>query len=483
MRLVETLPALAATIGAMRIGWKGSRRLLLSLMTLASASLYGQSATQLDQVLRAKMDEVVRRCIREDGTPSASVTVVQGGRLVYSAAFGDAAMHPKTAATSATRYQLASISKTFVAQSILLLEAEGKLSLDNKVSDWYPGLTGAAGITLRELLNHTSGYPDHYPQGYPAGPKGSAAQPEKIVQEWGHHSLLFPPGTQFHYSNLEYEMAGRIVEKVSGKPLFDFMQERIFKPLHMDATIDLETIPDGSSALATGYTQTALASLEPAPYEGPGWSFGSGQVVTTAQDVALWDAAFLNRQLLPAKQAAEEVTPANLANGSTYPSALGLFISDEQGVIRYYHSGEGLGFEAVNMIYPELSLALVVLTNTNVTPTYLKIADELGYLLLPATANDTRARTLFTQLQSGSLDRSSLSDDLSKYLSPGKLREYSSSLGPLGAVEAFSLVSTQTTDGMTAREYAVIVGGKRVHMHLLLLPTDKLEDVSVSNGQ
>ena len=135
------------------------------------------------------------------------------------------------------------------------------------------------------------------------------------------------------------------------------------------------------------------------------------------------------------------------------------------------------------MIYPDLSLALVVLTNTNVTPTYLKIADELGYLLLPATANDTRARTLFTQLQSGSLDRSSLSDDLSKYLTPGRLREYSSSLGPLGAVEAFSLGRTQTTDGMTSREYDVIVGGKRLHMHLLLLPNDKLEDVSVLNGQ
>ena len=118
-------------IGAMRIGWKGSRRLLLSLMSFASATLYGQNATQPDQVLRAKMDEVVRRCIREDGTPLASVTVVQGGRLVYSAAFGDAAMHPKTAATSVTSYQLASISTTFVAQSILLLEAEGKLSLDD----------------------------------------------------------------------------------------------------------------------------------------------------------------------------------------------------------------------------------------------------------------------------------------------------------------------------------------------------------------
>jgi D-alanyl-D-alanine carboxypeptidase len=454
---------------------------MLLLILLSTVSLYGQTAVQSEQVLRAKMDEIVRRCVREDGTPSASVAVVQGGRIIYSGAFGDATMHPKMVASEATRYQLASISKMFVAESILLLEADGKLSLDDKVRNWYPGLTGSADITLRELLNHTSGYPDHYPQSYPAGEKSRAAQPEKIIKNWGHHPLLFPPGTQFHYSNLEYEIAGRIVEKVSGKPLFQFMQERIFRPLHMNATIDLDTIPDGSSALATGYTQTALAALEPAPYEGPGWSFGAGQVVTTAHDLALWDIAFLKQQLLPARQAAEEVTPANLANGSTYPSALGLFISHEQGVVRYYHSGQGLGFEAVNMIYPELSLALVVLTNTNVAPTYLKIADELNYLLLPPTAADNYARTLFSQLQSGNLDRSILSEDLDRYLTPAKLREYSSSLNPLGAVEAFSFAHTQTTDGLTTREYEVIVGGKRLRMHLLLLSNNKLEDVTVSN--
>src|SRR5439155_12526702 len=172
-------------------------------------------------------------------------------------------------------------------------------------SRWFPDLTGASQITVRELLNHTSGYPDHYPQSYPAGPKGAAASPDRIINEWGHHQLLFSPGTQFHYSNLEYEIAGRIVEKVSGEPLFQFMQEHIFGPLQMTSTMDLDTIPDGSTALATGYVQNALAPLQPAPYEGPGWSFGSGQVVTTAEDVARWDAAFLQHRVLPEREAAE----------------------------------------------------------------------------------------------------------------------------------------------------------------------------------
>ena len=159
----------------------------------ATIPSYGQAALQPDQTMRTRMDEAVRRCLREDGTPSASVAVVEGGRISYAAAFGDAKLHPKTAALETTRYQLASISKTFTAQAVLLLEADGKLSLDDKVSKWYPSLTGASDITLQELLNHTSGLPDHYPQTYPAGAKSEAAQPDQIIDEWGYHPLMFPP--------------------------------------------------------------------------------------------------------------------------------------------------------------------------------------------------------------------------------------------------------------------------------------------------
>jgi D-alanyl-D-alanine carboxypeptidase len=449
-------------------------------LALLSHGLVAQAAFQPDPAKRTQIDEAIRRCLREDRTPSASVAIVEGGQLSYVGAFGEAVMQPKSPASEATRYQLASISKTFTAQAVLLLEADGKLSLDDKVSRWYPNLTEAANVSLRELLNHTSGYPDHYPEGYPAGAKGKAITPDQIIDKWGHHPLMFPPGTQFHYSNLEYEIVGRIVEKVSGTPLFAFMQERIFRPLSMNETIDLDTIPDNSPLLATGYTQTALAKLEPAPYEGPGWSFGAGQVVTTARDVALWDVAFLQHHVLPPRQAEEEVTPAHLANGTTYPAALGLFVSHDQGLTRYYHSGEGLGFEAVNMIFPDRSLAFVVLTNTNVSPTYTKIADELTYLLLPPSADDAFARSLFAGLQSGKPDLATLSDDLKQYLTAKRLGEYKSSLMPLGPLQAFSLIRATTTDGLTTRDYDVIAGGLGLRMHLLLLPSNQVEDVSIS---
>lgn len=440
------------------------------------------SSQAIDPAMRAQIDQVIQRCVKADGTPSASVAVVIDGHVAYANAFGAAVLSPRQPATSTTRYQLASISKTFTAQAILLLVADGKVSLNDPVSRWYPDLTSASQVTVRQLLNHTSGYPDHYPEGYPAGPRGAAATPDSIIAEWGHHPLLFAPGTQFHYSNLEYEIAGRIVEKVSGQPLFQFLQQRIFVPLQMTSVMDLDTIPDGSPALATGYVQHALAPLQPAPYEGPGWSFGAGQVVTTAEDVARWDAAFLAHRVLPPQEAAEEGAMTHLANGSVYPAGLGIFVSREDAPLRYYHTGQGLGFEAINLIYPESRVAIVVLTNTNVRPTYHKIADELAYLLVPPNKDEIFARNLFARLVEGRPDRSLFGDDLNRYMTDAMLAQYRSTLGSLGPVESFATAGVHTTDGLESRDYDVTAGGHALKLHLLLLPDGRLEDASIADA-
>lgn len=418
---------------------------LVHVIFLGTAIIRGQT---IDDARREEIAQAVQRCLVADGSPSASIAIVVGDHIAYAKGFGSAVLSPVLLASAETRYQLASLSKTYTAQAVLLLVATGKLSLDDTVSRWFPDLTEASHITVRQLLNHTSGYPDHYPQSYPAGPRRAAASPDRIIVDWGHHPLLFPPGTQFRYSNLEYEIAGRIVEKVSGKPLFQFMQERIFQPIGMTSTIDLDTIPADSTALATGYVRNALAPLQPASYEGPGWSFGSGQVVTTAEDVAHWDLAFLEHRVLPEREAVEEVTPARLAGGGTYPAALGLFVSHDDGVTHYYHTGQGLGFEAINLIYPDAHMAIVVLTNTSATPTYLKIADQLTYLLLPPTKGDAFARKVFAGLQSGQPDMSVFSDDLKRYMEKTMLAAYRNSLAPLGPVQSFTRGRSQIIDGL-----------------------------------
>ena len=430
--------------------------------------------------MQADVTRVIERTVKRDGTSSASIAIAQDGKIVFAEAYGTAQDSPHLPALASTRYQLASISKTFTAQAILLLAARQRLSLEDPVSRWYPTVTDGDQVTLRHLLEHTSGLPDQYQPTYPAGPRSVDTTPDKIIAEWGHHPLLFRPGTRFHYSNLEYILAGRIVEKASGMPLFQFMQQEIFKPTQMTSVLDLDHLDPATKDVATGYLRTGLGPFRPAPIEGVSWSFGSGQVLASARDIAKWDIAFLDKRLLPAKEAAEQVKPAQLADGSTYPSGLGLFSGKSEQRLRYYHAGQGMGFETINMIYPREKLAIVVLTNSSGTGTAARILDQLTFLLLPPTSNETFARDCFTGLQQGTLDRKVMSEDLQHFLTGRVAKDYMESLRPLGALTSLTATRHETVDGLETRDYDVSVEGKDLLMHMLLLPDGRLEDLTVT---
>lgn len=425
--------------------------------------------------LGPRIGALVREALAEDGAPSASVAVVLGGKPIFAAAYGLARLTPRTPATPHTRYQLASLSKTFTAEAALRLEADGKLSLDDKVSRWLPDLPAADRATVRQLLSHTAGFPDHYPQTYPAGPRGRPTTPDAIIAEWGRHPLLFAPGDRFRYSNLNYLIAGRIVEKASGEPLFTFLQRRVFAPLGMDDTVDLDMTDARTPRLATGYVRDGLSPLRPAPAEGAGWSFGAGQVVTSAADLARWDAAFLARKLLDPRRTDEEVTPPTLADGSRSPYALGLFISSRGGRRIYYHSGQGLGFLTLNRIYPAEQAAVVVLTNDSSSLAFQHIADRIAHLILPPTPAEAEAEAIFTGLQQGRPDRSRFSEDLDAYFDRGRVTRLAESLRPLGPLKSLALRSEDITDGLTTRTFDAAAGRKRLTITIQILADGRIE--------
>ncbi len=205
-----------------------------------------------------------------------------------------------------------------------------------------------------------------------------------------------------------------------------------------------------------------LAPLEPAPDEGVGWSFGAGQIVATASDLARWDIGLLSGRLLPAARAREEVTPPVLTGGAPSPYALGLFVSRKSGQLVWSHVGQGLGFLAGNSIYPDDGTAIVMLTNTSAALSIAHIADQLAFLLLPPTPADAQARMLFTGLQHGATDRTALTPAFSAFLDPRRLRSYSASLGPLGRLETLVLKSEDESDGVTTRRYEATAGGQRL---------------------
>src|SRR6266540_2093680 len=241
---------------------------VLIFLTFATIPATGQ--THLSQDLQQKIDKLAAEVLAKTGVPSASVAVVRNGQIVYVKAYGDARLEPRTPATSEMRYSIGSISKQFTATAILLLQEQGKLSLEDKVARFIPGLTRANEVTVRQLLSHTSGYQDFWPQDYVMPMMLQPVTAQKILDQWARKPLDFEPGTRWQYSNTNYVIAGVIFEKASGMSLLQFLREKVFLPLQMKSVTDTdqEKLPDSDP---TGYLRFGLGPLRRAPKEGKGW--------------------------------------------------------------------------------------------------------------------------------------------------------------------------------------------------------------------
>src|SRR5215218_8045796 len=201
-------------------------------LVAAFAIVSTSSAQPISAAEQAQVDELVTKTLAESGVPSASVALVRDGKLVLARAYGKASDRLGSA-TAAMPYQIASNSKQFTAMALLMLEDEGKLSLDDPVSKWLPGITGGNRIKLRQLLSHTSGIQDFWPQDYLFDEMKAPTAPQGIVDRWAKKPLDYEPGTRWQYSNTGYVVAGLIAEKASGEPLMAYLNRKIFAPLGM----------------------------------------------------------------------------------------------------------------------------------------------------------------------------------------------------------------------------------------------------------
>ena len=263
------------------------RKTVIALVAIAAitAVLHAQ---ELPAEMRAGIDKAAADVLAKTGAPSASVAVVRDGKIVYEHAYGLANLEKKLPATPQMRYSIGSISKQFTAAALLMLAEEGKLSLDDKVIRWLPDLTRAGDVTIRQLLSMTSGYQDFWPQDYVMPMMMQPVTAPEIAAGWAKKPLDFEPGAKWQYSNTNYVIAGMIAEKVAGMPLLDFLQKRVFGPLHMTTVSNTDAAPLGSGD-PMRYLRYALGPLRPAPKEGAGWMFAAGELAMTAHDLALWD--------------------------------------------------------------------------------------------------------------------------------------------------------------------------------------------------
>ncbi len=250
--------------------------------------LAAQAVDTIDPALRSRVDAIATGVMEQQGVPSASLAVVQNGKIVYTHAYGKAHIDPDKPATPDMRYSIGSISKQFTAAAILLLQEQGKLSLDDAVGKYVPGLTRGNEVTIRQILSHTSGYQDFWPEDYLMTPMMKPATAQQILDTWAKKPLDFEPGTKWQYSNTNFVIAGLVVEKVAGEKLFEFLGEHVFHPLGMKSVWDSDETKLTETD-ATPYIRFALGPLRQASKEGRGWMFAAGELAMTAHDLALWD--------------------------------------------------------------------------------------------------------------------------------------------------------------------------------------------------
>ena len=428
-----------------------------------------------------QVNRIAQQVLASTGVPSASLAIVRGNHIAYTQAYGEARLDPRIPATPEMRYSIGSISKQFTATAILMLTEQGKLSLDDPVGRFLPDLTRANEVTIRELLSHTSGYQDYWPQDYVMPMMLEPTTARKILDMWARKPLDFEPGTKWQYSNTNYVIAGLIVEKASGMPLLRFLSEMVFRPLGMQdvVNIDQQRLP---ATDPTGYLRYALGPPRPAPKEGQGWLFAAGELAMSAPNLARWDIGMLQQRLLKPASYREMQTEVRLKNGLGTSYGLGISVTREAGHRALEHSGEVSGFTSENVVFPDDGDAIVVLTNQDAALAAGQIAQGIAPLLFQdaqAAEKQQQARRIFAGLQQGNIDRSLFTSNCNSYFSQQALADFASSLGPLGTPQSFSQASQGLRGGMSFRRYTVTFPHKLLSVWVYEMPDGKIEEYQV----
>jgi D-alanyl-D-alanine carboxypeptidase len=280
------------------------------------------------------------------GAPGAIVYVRTPNGARYATA-GLAQIEPRVLMNLVDHYRIGSVTKTFVATAVLQLVAQGKLRLDDSVDRWLPGVVpSGAAITLRMLLNHTSGLynladdPELLAQ--VTANLGREWAPEELLPFALSHPPLFAPGSASAYSNTGYVLLGLVVEKVTSKPLPQVLREQLFEPLHLQGTSFPSVIAMPSPA-AHGYWAPSGKLVDLTPIFNPSAAYAAGQMVSTVSDLSRFFGALLGGRVLPASLL-RQMKPAAVVPKSGWVAGLGLLATRTPCGTAFGHGGDILGW-------------------------------------------------------------------------------------------------------------------------------------------
>jgi CubicO group peptidase (beta-lactamase class C family) len=334
-------------------------------------------AAALSPAQVTKIDAIVTVAMAQQHLVGVEVAVGRNGATLFTKGYGLRDKAKDLPVTASTVFPIGSISKQFTAACVMLLVQQGKIDLDAKLATYLPTVPHASEITVREILDQTSGLHD-YLENKPLitaifGGTWMTHEPfAYYVNLTRGDPLKFKPGTKWEYSNTNYAIAGMLVEKVGGEPYGQFLTQNIFEPQNLTSMQYLTwSIPAGSD-VTRGYNY-AKGAYTLVPRYDMTWGGAAGAIASTASDLVKWDGAFFGGKVISQSSVEIATTPPRgislgLPAGNTQSTigegyGFGWVAGHDEGRRIIWHNGGLIGARAMNAVFPDDGLEILILTN------------------------------------------------------------------------------------------------------------------------
>ena len=368
-----------------------ARQSLLSIALLVAGSAAGAQANRATMI--QKLDSIGGSFIQEGRAAGVAVAVVKGSDTLLMKGYGKADVEWGITMPADAMFEIGSVTKQFTAAAILQLRDEGKLSLEDEITKYFPDFpTHGNKVTLRRLLDHTSGIKgitemrEFGPLSVTSWPKDSAIA---LIKRY---PFEFKTGEAQIYNNSAFILLGHVIEKASGMKYEDYVEQKIFAPLGMTRSMYCNS-SEVVERRAHGYVYQQGA-VRRAPSNVHTWPYSAGSLCSTAPDMVKWLQALHGGKVLSPKSYAELITPSKLNDGTPLRYSMGLGVGTDIRGLRYIGHGGGIsGFVSEATWYPDAQLAVVVLINSNSNVSPSAVAGELAAEVIPWTRPVTKAFT------------------------------------------------------------------------------------------
>jgi len=460
------------------------RRICALVMLAAPVGVRAQGAG----VKAEELDSIIRKAVVDKQLIGVSVGVMENGKVILAKGYGVRDIASKAAVTPSTMFAIGSVTKQFTCSAMLMLAEQHKLSLKDPVSKYFPNLTRANDITLIDLGGHLSGYRDYYPLDFVDQEMQKPQTVDAIITEYATRPLDFEPRSRYSYSNTGFLILGRVIEKVSGQPFGSVLSTRIFQPLNLSRTA-YEPKMSGAD-MARGYTSFALADPFPADPEAAGWAGPAGAIWSTPTDLLAWDRSLLDRKLLSDSSYKVLTTPQRLTDGRSSGYGCGEGVNDRGLGVVLSHGGAVSGFVAQNTVIPSTRSAVVVLSNSDFSPIGA-LNQELVAKVMPKSPDVPTvaglsaidaAKKFLTELERGQVDRASLGEDFSVFLTRQKIDAGKRALNAMGPISNVRIAGVGERGGMEVATVLFDVGKTASRGLLYRTPDGKVQEFLFSRN-